>query len=144
MPMYDLKCEAGHLFERYLKFDQLDDVQKCDCGAVGARVILRAPMGFVQPDICYDSPIDGRPITSKHSREDDLKRHGCIEYDPGMRQDADRRRQDMENALDKSVDATVEREFSTMPARKREKLESELKAGAAAETVRLTPEQRSA
>lgn len=33
----------------------------------------------------YRSPIDGRLITSRSQRRDDLKRNGCVEYEPSMR-----------------------------------------------------------
>ena len=97
----------------------------------------KAPMVFVQPDICYDSPIDGKPITSKHARIEDLARNNCQEYDPGMRQDYDRRVRESEAALEKSVEESIDREISAMPARKRELLQSELAAGADAAPVRL-------
>lgn len=32
----------------------------------------------------YRSPIDGRPITSRSSRRDDLKRNNCVEYEPSL------------------------------------------------------------
>jgi hypothetical protein len=32
----------------------------------------------------YRSPIDGRPITSRSERREDLKRNGCVEWEPGM------------------------------------------------------------
>lgn len=103
----------------------------------------RAPMAFVQKDICYDSPIDGRPITNKQARIEDLKRNNCIEYDPGMKQDAQRRLQESEARLDKRVDEHVEREFSNMPARKKEKLAAEIQGGLSADIHRVTPPQKS-
>lgn len=93
-------------------------------------------MIFVQPDCHYTSPIDGREITSRQQRADDLARHDCIEYDPLMKQDAERRRVESETALEKSVDATIEREIHTMPARQRETLVSELQNGVTVEAVR--------
>ena len=102
-----------------------------------------APHIFVRPDVHYDSPIDGRPITSQAARIEDLKRAGCIEYDPGMRQDADRRLQESEQKLDSKVDQFVEREIATMPARKREKLAAELEGGLTPDIVRVTPPQQS-
>ena len=33
----------------------------------------------------YRSPIDGRPITSRSQRREDLKRNGCVEYEPSMK-----------------------------------------------------------
>lgn len=32
----------------------------------------------------YTSPIDGRPITSRSERREDLKRNNCVEWEPGM------------------------------------------------------------
>lgn len=53
------------------------------------------------PDLpAYRSPIDGRVIDGRKQRREDLKRHGCVEYDPGMKQDAGRRRQGSERCLD--------------------------------------------
>jgi len=33
----------------------------------------------------YSSPIDGRPITSRSARREDLKRNNCVEYEPSMK-----------------------------------------------------------
>ena len=42
-----------------------------------------APM--VQSDIPeYRSPIDGKLITSRSSRREDLKKNGCVEWEPGL------------------------------------------------------------
>lgn len=32
----------------------------------------------------YASPIDGRMITSRSERRDDLARNGCVEYEPSL------------------------------------------------------------
>ncbi|MBX4931290.1 hypothetical protein [Rhizobium bangladeshense] len=40
---------------------------------------------FVMSDIPeYRSPIDGRLIGSRTQRRDDLKRNGCVEYEPSI------------------------------------------------------------
>lgn len=91
---------------------------------------IRAPMGFVSQDIHYTSPIDGRLVTSSHARREDLKRSGCIPYEEGMKQDAERKQAESQAALERNIDATVEREIETMPGRKREKLAAELASGA--------------
>lgn len=95
-------------------------------------------MVTVSPNICYDSPVDGKPITSLRQREEDLARNNCRPYDPGMKVDYEERlkREDMQ--LDKQVDETVDREISLMPSHKREKLVNELAAGVDAEVVRRT------
>ena len=139
MPMYSLRCDNGHEFDLYLKFKDLELEQFCVCGRPAVRII-QAPHIFVQKDICYDSPIDGRPITSKQARIEDLKRTGCIPYEEGMKQDHDRRAVEAERNLDSAVDETVEREVALMPSRKREKLFSELESGLTVEPTRMTRE----
>lgn len=43
------------------------------------------PTPFVVSDITpYKSPIDGREITSRSQRRDDLRANGCVEWEPGM------------------------------------------------------------
>lgn len=42
-----------------------------------------APM--VRPDIPeYRSPIDGKLISSRSTRREDLKKNGCVEWEPGL------------------------------------------------------------
>jgi hypothetical protein len=36
----------------------------------------------------YQSPIDGKHITSRSTRRDDLKKHDCVEWEPGIGQKA--------------------------------------------------------
>jgi hypothetical protein len=52
--------------------------------ALPARDAVCVPR--VQSDIAeYRSPIDGRPITSRSERREDLRRNGCVEVDPPKR-----------------------------------------------------------
>ena len=98
-----------------------------------------APMAIVQRDVCYDSPIDGTPITTKHKRAEDLARAGCVEYDPEMKTDYERRKVESQTALERDMRSTIEREISTMPAAKLERLSNELASGADATVVRQAP-----
>jgi len=42
-----------------------------------------APM--VRPDIpAYRSPFDGKLISSRSTRREDLKKNGCVEWEPGL------------------------------------------------------------
>jgi predicted nucleic acid-binding Zn ribbon protein len=143
MPLYAHVCDDGHHFDLVLKFSELEKPQVCECGCPAARVIC-APMVFVQPNICYDSPVTGEAITSKQKRIEDLKRHNCIPYEEGMKQDHKRRQEEGQRRLEASVDSFVEAQVAQMPARKRESLETELKSGVAVDTTRLTPIQESA
>ncbi len=104
---------------------------------------FNAPMIFVQGDICYDSPVDGRHITNLQARQEDLARTGCIPYDPEMKTDAQRRLKEGEDRLDRQVDETVDRMIANLPARKMEKLAAEMEGGLTAEPIRITPPQTS-
>jgi hypothetical protein len=94
-------------------------------------------MVFVSQEIRYESPIDGKVITTKQQRQDDLARHGCIPYDPEMKKDAARRQVESEKKLEAAMDATIEKTIHEMPSRKREKLTAELQGGVTADYVRL-------
>ena len=136
-PIYEYRCPHGHLFERHLPAADYKTPQTCECGQPGRR-ILSLPTVMVRGEVNYDSPIDGRPVTSARARRDDLARSGCIPYDPGMKQDYERRIVDGEKRLEQSVERTVEAEISKLPVRKREKLETELRSGADPAVVRET------
>lgn len=139
MPVHDFRCQQGHVTECMVGHG-VNWIYCPQCRVAKAeKVFLRAPMGFVQPDILYTSPIDGRVIRTKAERQEDLRRNNCVEYEPGMRQDFENNRRLDERALDASIDQSVDEFFATAPARKIEKLEQELRAGASAELVRETP-----
>lgn len=143
MPLHDHRCTyCGKVEERFVALVDLDAVQWHSCGDVTApmqRIFLRAPSGFVQRDICYDSPVDGRAVTSAQARRNDLARNGCVAYEPGMKQDAARDRVHQENRLEASLDRGVDEYFATAGSRKLEKLEQELRAGASVEVLRDSP-----
>jgi hypothetical protein len=79
---------------------------------------------YVMPS--YQSPIDGRWIDTPRQRREDLKVHDCVEYDPSMPQEQEKRFNEEDRKFDKKVDEIVEREIYSMPGRKREKLETEV------------------
>ncbi len=130
MPLYEYECPKGHTFDRYMSAKDHKRKQKCECGKMATQIITKAPMGFVQPDVCYDSPIDGRPITSRAARRDDLARNHCQEYDPEMKRDAERFRKETQDKLEREIDETVERQIAGMDGRKLERLGTELTSGA--------------
>jgi hypothetical protein len=59
-----------HEFDRY-KYESYDTPQTCECGELSERQVC-APMMVRVENIAYTSPIDGRPITSKQARIEDL------------------------------------------------------------------------
>ena len=136
MPTHSYECLSGHQFDRVLSLSDYDAPQTCECGKAATKVFLRPPMGFVQRECRYDSPIDGTPITSWAQRRDDLARNNCQEYDPEMRKDAERFRKRKDAELEAAVDSSVEEAIEKMPSRKKELLERELSSGADIELTR--------
>lgn len=144
MPLFDWRCPTGHIFEAYQPSDRLDSTMAClQCKAMADKVFLKAPLGFVRGDVHYESPLDGRPITSYQAHVNELARGDCVEYEPGIKQDGERKRRESEESLERAVDETVERAIAAMPARKLEKLTAELEGGLTAEPARVTPHQKS-
>lgn len=74
----------------------------------------------------YQSPITGKWIDGRVARRNDLAASGCVEYDPGMRKEQEKRFAQEDAALDRKVDEHVEKSIHEMPTRKREKLAEEL------------------
>lgn len=127
-PLYEFACESDHVFDRYLKLADYNTPQECGCGAKAKRRLTPTMISVL--DVRYESPITGEPITTKKKRLEDMAESGCIPYEEGMRQDADRKVKEDESKLEKKFDATIDKAIFEMPARKREKLESELASGA--------------
>jgi hypothetical protein len=128
MPVYVYRCKFGCETERYLTLAE-HKWYECTCPVhrIPFRQIITAPMLVkVAQDICYDSPIDGTPITSWAQRREDLAKHGCIPYDPEMKKDAIQRTQEADARLDSSIEATVEASYARMPETKRKQLKQEV------------------
>jgi len=95
-------------------------------------------MVVAKPDLSYDSPIDGKPITSWNARREDLKRHNCIEYDPEMKKDAVRHQQERDAALDQQIDQSVGESIAKMSDTQRTQLKKEvIGQGADIKVVRI-------
>lgn len=138
MPTYRYRCANQHVTELTCAVRDHDSAISCPHCSLVAQQVITAPLRVsVKPNIGYDSPIDGTPITSWQARQEDLKRHECVEYDPGMKQDYERRQQEQERALDAAVDTHIESTIAKMPTKQRAALYSELTdQGKSAEIVR--------
>ena len=107
MPLYDYRCNCGKFVpDVFAKVDEY----KVPCPACSKPMErqLSAP-AVKRPMVSYISPASGRIITSEAARRDDLKRTGCIEYDPGLKQDAARREREEEKKLDAQIEDSVVR-----------------------------------
>ena len=140
MPQYLYSCRAGHTYQRFSTVSEHSPVSVCECGQQASQIITAPTLVKVAADVCYDSPIDGAPITSHHARLEDMKRHGCVEYDPEMKTDYERRIKEGDDKLDALIDAHVEETIEKMPTAKRAQLYSEMvEQGMTADVVRSTP-----
>ena len=126
MPLYEYLCVNNHFFSRFSTVANHSPIEVCECGEVAQQIIGAPAMVKCAPDVCYDSPIDGSPITSWAKREEDLKRHDCRPYDEGMKQDYLRSQEESQKSLDKSIEQHVERSIEKMDTKTRGKLYSEL------------------
>lgn len=138
MPIYVYKCESGHEFDVFLKLCDYDIPQTCECGQSAARIVVPTMINCdMQSWDYYESPVSGKPIRSYKDRQEDMARHGCVDYEPSMKQAQTNNIKQMDDALDKKVDDTVEKEWAKMPSDKRENLAKELLSGADVELTRL-------
>lgn len=135
MPLYEYRCpECRAEQSEFRSVDERDNAPECH-GPM--RRILTVPMAFVR-EVNYQSPTDGRPITSLKAHQEELARTNCVVYEPGIKQDQERNEKRREEALERNIAATVEKEIAAMPTRKRERLAAELHGGLTAEPVRST------
>jgi putative FmdB family regulatory protein len=131
MPCYQYSCPKEHAFEVVLPVADYRTPQACpECGTLGRRIISLPLLVSSQGECNYRSPIDGRPITSRAARIEDMRRNGCREYDPEMKVDAERFRARSQAELEAKFDDTIEREIDKMPSGTRERLGNELQSGA--------------
>jgi hypothetical protein len=143
MPTYLYECGSSRKrFDRIARISEHQSIVECRCGAMASqiitppRVIIPAHMSATGQS-SYQSPIDGRLITTAAQRREDMARNDCVEYDPGMRQDVDRKVAADELALDRALDETFDREIAAMPAHKLERLDAEMCVGMNAEVARI-------
>ncbi len=81
---------------------------------------------IVKKNIAYRSPITGEWIRTRAERENDMKRHGCVEYDEGVKQDYHRRIREDAERLSRDMALTLETEIARLPSVQRQRLYSEL------------------
>lgn len=139
MPLHSFICDNGHHTVRMQSLSALREYEQCAfCELQAQKRFLSFPAAFVQRDVNYESPVDGRVINSKHARREDMARNNCIEYDPAMKDDHMKRLRDSDEKLGRDIDHHFDAELSAMPARKKELLEQELRSGADLEFTRST------
>ena len=120
MPVYDAVCRICRKEHTYYQtVDNRHQTPEC-CGQKTEKVILNAPVGRVET-IFYTSPIDGRPITTKQAREEDLRRNNCRPWE-GLEQEkkeAARRAEYEEQKQDAKIEKAIEQTIKELPEQKK-------------------------
>jgi putative FmdB family regulatory protein len=127
MPLYDCLCSQGHKFERFIKLADFEAPIICDCHATARRVIS-APL-FTVDNTDYTCPVTGKWIGSRGEHRENLQRQGCRVLEPGETALSQRRKQEAEEAFDRRIEDTVEREIESYSSAKKEQLHNELVNG---------------
>lgn len=140
MPTYQYQCPSGHIETKYIPLSAHSPIGVCSCGEVAQQLITAPLLVSAQREVRYDSPITGMPITSRAGWQEDMKRHDCVEYDPCMKQDEIRLKEEAWQKLDQQVDQTVAESVSKMTTKQRGELWSAVtEQGASCDVVRSTP-----
>lgn len=123
MPIYRWRCDnCGREDEGFRSIAERREAPEC-CGEVMQIVICPA---FVNADIApYVSPTTGRVVSSRSDRRDDLRRSRSRPWE-GLdqeRKEAERKRQYVDEKLDRKLDDGIRQIYHQLPPRKRRALE---------------------
>lgn len=86
MALYDARCGACDTqFEYRCAIEARADVPPCPlCGALAARTIAHAPLGFVKGKFdAFMSPVDGSVIANEHDLIEHNKRNSVVQIQEG-------------------------------------------------------------
>lgn len=128
MPLYDIQCSrTGERFERFIKLENFSEPIICACHAPAHRLISR-PLISVD-NTSYLCPVTGKSIRSKREHRENLLQTGCRVLETGEKDLNERRRQAAEEAFERKLEDTVEREIDSYSSAKKEQLHNELVNG---------------
>lgn len=113
MPIYDYHCaKCDSKFTRFLKMVDYLQPQQHTCGETAVK-ILSAPMVVVDyPG--YVSPATGKWVEGKKAHLQDLKESGCRIFEPGERNDMEKRLKEEDKKLDTFVNDSVEKVYAEL------------------------------
>ncbi len=127
MPLYDIRCERGHVSERRIPLANYSDPIECACGAVASRVI--STPRFSVDNTGYHCPVTEKWVGSRREHRENLKQTGCRVLETGEKEAAAKRRADDDAKLDRMIEDTVEKEIEAYSSDKKEQLHNELVNG---------------
>ena len=107
MPIYEYRCQGqcGKKFDRFLKLADYLAPQEC-CGSVAQKVLSKPAVFGDLPG--YESPATGEWVEGRKARHEDLKRSGCVPFEPGMREANRKRMEQAQRADEKALEAAIE------------------------------------
>lgn len=109
MPLYDYQCSAcDKVFANVFRdYEERDNGPVC-CGAISSKVWLTSPgvIGARAFD-AFVSPASGKVIRTEAQYKDDLARSNCVPYEPGIKQDQERRVKNQEAETSQLVEKIV-------------------------------------
>jgi len=85
----------------------------------------------------YESPVSGETITTHRQRAADMKDHGCVEYEPSLKEESKRLALEADRKLDIEVDKTVDKFVHSLSSDEQGRFEQEMNAGVDVEFERL-------
>lgn len=121
MPIYRHQCRKGHKFDVYRPLARYDEEGVCECGEKSVRITVPT---MIAPDLqeSYVSPASGKVISSYRQRREDMKRTGCVDYEPSLKNNLKQRHAELDAEVDRKIEKTVESEIEKMSGDKREML----------------------
>lgn len=128
MPIYQYNCPNCGNFDRYLRIDNHINELPCPKCSRESKQVITAPVVHIPATMRwdfepYESPASGEIITSATQRKKDMANHGCIEWEPGMKQDTERMIKEQDEQLSRDIGETVERKLSEMSGEQLQSLE---------------------
>lgn len=118
MPMYEAKCRHCGKQETYFaSIANRNETPECCRFARMERIISMPMVNFdIAPWQSFESPADGKIITSRSELKENLARNGKILYEPGLKQDIARNLDQAKDAAFRPIEAAVDSLVTSMVA----------------------------
>jgi putative FmdB family regulatory protein len=140
MPLYRYKCSVCRRGrDIFKKIADIDRTERCGYCNFEMNRQIQAPM-VIGDYPGYQCPVTDRWIEGRKAHEENLRRTGCRVLEPGERESYMRNASKTDEALDRSVEESVDGFIANLPTDKRDSLAAALENGMDAAIVRQTPE----
>lgn len=110
MPLYTTQCGVCSLRQTiYRRIADRNDLPFCECGGYTFRILetpaVHAEVALFTP---YRSPITNEIVTTREQRKREMKAHGKIDWEPGIRDQIAKRAAECDAIREAKIDATVD------------------------------------